>query len=336
MLFPGIDVMVEDKMKACLPSHDYAWPRALYAAVDVFSSRRAMTRAVSRFHRTVSDRRVTNRCHRSGNCPFNKQQHDDSKAGRDICSSRNSTINKKGQWTSIQWTRIQKLRIISGFTHRRVTPLWPGANDEVERFRKTLGKAIRSAFIEQHKWKQELYTFLRQYRATPHYSTGVSPSQLLNGRQMTVLLSQVYEKNPQRREVENRDAREKSKMKKNADERRHESDSQLCVGDTVLVRQTRKNKMSAAFDPRSLKVSVKKKNIITASRGNYSVPHNVSHCKVLPRVRFDISENDQLHDDYPRRVTDHPNDEAAAHVNVPQRPARRVNALARFRDFVMD
>ena len=61
-------------------------------------------------------------------------------------------------------------------------------------------------------------------------------------------------------------------------------------------------------------------------------------------MKFDISENDQLYDDYPTRVIDHPNDEAAAHpndeaaahVNVPQRPARRVNAPARFRDFVMD
>ena len=58
--------------------------------------------------------------------------------------------------------------------------------------------------------------------------------------------------------------------------------------------------------------------------------------KARLRVKFDISENDQLYDDYPTRVTDHPNDEAAAHVNVPQRPARRVNAPARFRDFVTD
>ena len=136
--------------------------------------------------------------------------------------------------------------------------------------------------------------------------------------------------------MENRDAREKSKMKKNADERRHESDSQLCVGDTVLARQTRKNKLSAAFDPRPLKVSAKKGNMVTASRGNYSITRNVSHFKAVPRVKFDISENDQLYDDYPTRVIDHPNDEAAAHVNVPQRHARRVNAPARFRDFVTD
>lgn len=133
---------------------------------------------------------------------------------------------------------------------------------------KTLGKANRSAFIEKRNWNQDLYTFLRQYRATPHSSTGVSPSQLLNGRQMKVLLPQMYEKNPQRREIENRDAQEKAKMKRNADERRHASDSHLRVGDIVLVRQTRKNKLSAAFDPRPLKVSATKGNMVTVSRGN--------------------------------------------------------------------
>ena len=101
---------------SALLSHDYAWLRALYAAADVSSSRRTTARAVGRFHRTVSDRRVTNgrhRCYqpfsRSGNCPFNKQQHGDSEAGRNICSPRNSARNKNGQWTSIQWTRIQTL-----------------------------------------------------------------------------------------------------------------------------------------------------------------------------------------------------------------------------------
>lgn len=35
-----------------------------------------------------------------------------------------------------------------GFTHRRITPLWPEANGEVERFMRTLGKAIRAAQVE--------------------------------------------------------------------------------------------------------------------------------------------------------------------------------------------
>ena len=51
-----------------------------------------------------------------------------------------------------------------GFKRRRVTPLWPEANDEVERFIKTFGIS---------SWKQQMYQFLRNYRATPHCTTGV-------------------------------------------------------------------------------------------------------------------------------------------------------------------
>ena len=36
----------------------------------------------------------------------------------------------------------------SGFKHRRVTPLWPEANGEAERFVRTIKKAIRAAKVE--------------------------------------------------------------------------------------------------------------------------------------------------------------------------------------------
>ena len=64
-----------------------------------------------------------------------------------------------------------------GFEHRKVTPYWPEANGEVERFMRTLEKAIRTAHLEKKNWKQEMNVFLRQYRATPHSTTDISPSE---------------------------------------------------------------------------------------------------------------------------------------------------------------
>ena len=69
-----------------------------------------------------------------------------------------------------------------GFRHREITPVWRRANGEAERFMKTLEKAVRTAIIQGKNWRQELFTFLRQYRATPHSTMGKSPSELLNGR----------------------------------------------------------------------------------------------------------------------------------------------------------
>jgi hypothetical protein len=40
----------------------------------------------------------------------------------------------------------------------------------------TLNKAIITAHTEQLNWKQQLYRFLRNYRAIPHASTDKTPA----------------------------------------------------------------------------------------------------------------------------------------------------------------
>ena len=71
-----------------------------------------------------------------------------------------------------------------GFTHRKITPLWPQANGEAERFMRSLGKAIKAAVVEKRNWKSQINTFLRHYRATPHCTTGLSPSEMLTKRKL--------------------------------------------------------------------------------------------------------------------------------------------------------
>ena len=68
--------------------------------------------------------------------------------------------------------------------HRRVTPLWPQANREVERQNRSLLKRIKIAQIEKRNWKEELDSFLIMYRTTPHSTTGVSPAELLFRRKL--------------------------------------------------------------------------------------------------------------------------------------------------------
>ena len=46
-----------------------------------------------------------------------------------------------------------------GFQHRKVTPRWPRANGEVERFVRTVKKVIKTANVERKSWKQEIYRF---------------------------------------------------------------------------------------------------------------------------------------------------------------------------------
>ena len=67
----------------------------------------------------------------------------------------------------------------NGIDHRRITPLWPQANSEAERFMKPLTKAIRSAHVEGKTWRKHLYKFLLNYRTTPHSTTEFAPAELL-------------------------------------------------------------------------------------------------------------------------------------------------------------
>ena len=69
-----------------------------------------------------------------------------------------------------------KFAYVLGFKHQKVTPLWPRASGEVERFVKTLKKCIKAAKVEGRNWRKEKQAILRNYRTTPHETTGVAPA----------------------------------------------------------------------------------------------------------------------------------------------------------------
>ena len=160
-----------------------------------------------------------------------------------------------------------------GFRHHRITPVWPRANGEAERFMKTLEKAVRTAVIQGKNWRQELFTFLRQYRATPHSTTGKSPSELLNGRRLKSTLPRVQydQASP---EIRQTDAKSKEKMKEYADKRSHAKSTDLKIGDKVLIKQPKKDKMSTPFKPEPLEIKDKKRNMITAQNEEHTVTRN--------------------------------------------------------------
>ncbi|CAC5381706.1 unnamed protein product [Mytilus coruscus] len=141
-----------------------------------------------------------------------------------------------------------------GFTHRKITPLWPQSNAECERFMRSIGKSIRAAHTQHKNWKQEMFTFLRNYRATKHATTDVSPAKLLFGRNIKTKLPTITPKY-QDNEIRETDKRKKDKMKNYADTRRNAEPSDLKIGDTVLVRQDKQNKLSTPYNSNPYKNS---------------------------------------------------------------------------------
>jgi len=126
----------------------------------------------------------------------------------------------------------------TGFAHRRITPRWPRANAQAESLNKPLMKNIRAAEIERKSWKQYMYKFLRQYRTTPHSSTGVTPFKLLFGRETNTKLPSVSKaKRPELEEfARQNDENAKTRMKELADLRNKARPNDIQEEDNVLIR----------------------------------------------------------------------------------------------------
>ena len=169
-----------------------------------------------------------------------------------------------------------------GFHHRKVTPYWPRANGEVERFMRTIKKVIKAAVMENQAWKQEMHRFLRNYRATPHASTKVSPATSLFGRPIKTRLPQLGVQTGARDESMCRnDELSKFKMKSYADMKSNAKRSKIEEGDSVLLRNDFKSKRFTPYDPRPYEVVGKKGSMVTAARDSKLVTRNSSFFKPI-------------------------------------------------------
>ena len=122
---------------------------------------------------------------------------------------------------------------------------------------------------------------MRTVQSTPHGTTGRSPSELLNGRKLKSTLPRVqFDQTPS--EIRETDAKRKEKMKEYADKCSHAKSTDLNVGDKVLVKQPKQNKMSTPFNPEPFEIKEKKGNMITAQNAERTATRNASFFKKLP------------------------------------------------------
>lgn len=102
-------------------------------------------------------------------------------------------------------------------------PRWPQANGIAERLMKSIKKVYQTAHTERRSGQQALHEFLRNYRATPHQSTGVSPSSLTFQRKVKTCLPNTQTRKVSKSDatVRQRDAQQKQRMKTYADNNRN-------------------------------------------------------------------------------------------------------------------
>ena len=184
-----------------------------------------------------------------------------------------------------------------GFHHRKITPLWPQANGEAERFMRTLGKALKTSILSLGSWKQGLYRFLRHYRATPHATTGLSPAEMLLGRKIRTELPSVT-KGPldatKLAEAIGKDKEVKEKASLRA-KTIYKPCPRFEVGDSVLVRQQGGNKLSTPYHPEPMIIIQKKGSMITAENESKTITRDQSHFRKLTNISTQNEENKEKH-----------------------------------------
>ena len=199
-----------------------------------------------------------------------------------------------------QGDEIRQYMSTNGIKHRKITPIWPQANGEAETFMKPLTKCLQTAVVEHKDWKLELQRFLLNYRATPHCTTKVPPATAFFGRNIRTKLPEKSSKvNMEEidKKINEADASAKAKQKVYADHRRGATTPIFKVGDQVLVRQRKRNKLTSRFDCRPYKIVAIKGTMITARRNDHHITRNCSHFKPFSGTLRETNTESDLESD---------------------------------------
>ena len=139
-----------------------------------------------------------------------------------------------------------------------------------------------TAQVEGRIWQQELNRFLLQYRTTPHATTKIAPSELLfnrvvNGKLPTLIKKKTINRHKEAIENERLQA-EYNKVY--VDKMRHAKTCDIKVGDYVLIKQEKQNKLTPRFNEKPLIVVHRNKSRITIEDNDKrKITRNVSHFK---------------------------------------------------------
>lgn len=165
-------------------------------------------------------------------------------------------------------------------------PYWPQQNGEVERQNRSILKRLRIAQELGQDWRRVLDQYILQYHSTPHPTTGRSPFELMFGRRTRSKLPQIPREIHVDEEVRDHDCQQKEKGRLYADRKRRARESDISVGDQVLVKRFRKdNKLSTDFSPEEHIVSRRSGADVTlrSMTSGKECRRNIAHLKKLPR-----------------------------------------------------
>ena len=139
-----------------------------------------------------------------------------------------------------------------------------------------------------------MYQFLRNYRATPHATTGIPPATLLFGRPIRTRLPQTTQ-SANNAKLHRKDKTRKAAMKAYADKREHAKQPNIKEGDCVLIRRDGMiTKGQTPYHMKPYTVIKTKGSMITAQRKQHRITRTVSRFKrINKQPRIESHESDE-------------------------------------------
>ena len=178
-------------------------------------------------------------------------------------------------------THFANLMAEYGIKHRKITPLYPQANGEVERLNRNINKVVKTAIAEGRNWRFALDDWLLAYRNTPHSVTGQAPAVLMFGRNLNDKLPALHPTSPKATDptsIREQDTRTKAKSKQYHDNKNTVASPTLKVGDTVAIRNEKKSKLSLPWLKTPFKVTaVKGDSVIVEGENQRLMRHSTGH-----------------------------------------------------------
>lgn len=176
------------------------------------------------------------------------------------------------------------------------TPYWPEQNGAVERQMRNIGKRLKISEIQETDWQVDLYEYLTMYHATPQETTGISPGQMMLGRDIRTRIPSI--RTPpslQWEEARDRDMAKKEYHKQRADLLRHAKEHKLARGDTVLMRNLNPGALDSAFRGEEFEVvDVNRSAIkIKSSETGKVYLRNSAHLKRLDKTVTQDTNSDE-------------------------------------------
>lgn len=130
-----------------------------------------------------------------------------------------------------------------------ITPLNPTENGQVERCMQGINKIASIAKLTRSNFNEALSEYVASYNSWPHSVTKIPPAELMFGRPVRTLLPNLKLDAPCNNDEELRDRDVVAKFTRNTreDVRRKAGDTDIGVGDLVLMMQVKKDKADTTY-----------------------------------------------------------------------------------------